>query len=181
MLKCLSFGWRFWSRTGPGSISSLEIGIKSIIFIFSQSMTSNQMTNDSKLGIDLDKNWKMLDIVNTAKTGPGSVRLDMVAYFYWIWEKYKKWKQIVICIYKKSLQSTFDINFSLIHVCLVPIFGRQNLVPDFGPGFRALVPGFIPSHWNWFNSERNELLRIKDISDLGHFRSWSFRPGSGSG
>ena len=25
---------------GPGSISSLEIGIKSIIFIFSQSMTS---------------------------------------------------------------------------------------------------------------------------------------------
>ena len=43
-----------------------------------------------KLGIDniyLDKNWKMLDIVNTAKTGPGSERLDMVAYFYWIWEK----------------------------------------------------------------------------------------------
>ena len=69
-------------------------------------MTSNQMTNDSKLGIDniyLDKNWKMLDIVNTAKTGPGSERLDMVKYFYWIWEKYKKWKQIVICIYKKSL------------------------------------------------------------------------------
>ena len=51
----------------------------------------------------------------------------------------------MICIYKKSLQSTFDINFSLIHVCLVPIFGRQNLVPDFGSGFRALVPGFIPS------------------------------------
>ena len=25
------------------------------------------------------------------------------AYFYLIWEKYKKWKQIVICIYKKSL------------------------------------------------------------------------------
>ena len=138
MLKCLSFGWRFWSRAGPGSISSLEIGIKAIIFIFSQSMTSNQMTNDSKLGIDniyLGKNWKMLDIVNTAKTGPGSERLDMVAYFYWNWEKYKKWKQTVICIYKKSLQSTFDINFSLIHVCLVPIFGRQNVVPDFGPFF----------------------------------------------
>ena len=36
-----------------------------------------------QLGIDniyLDKNWKMLDIVNTAKTGPGSERLDMVAY-----------------------------------------------------------------------------------------------------
>ena len=44
----------------------------------------------------------MLDIVNTAKTGPGSERLDMVAYFYKIWEKYKKWKQIMICIYKKS-------------------------------------------------------------------------------
>ena len=88
-------------------------------------MTSNQMTNDSNPGIDniyLDKNWKMLDIVNTAKTGPGSERLDMVAYFYWIWEKYKKWKQIVICIYKKSLHSTFDINFSLIHVQW-----RQNL------------------------------------------------------
>ena len=52
MLKCLSFGRRFLSRAGPGSISSLEIGIKTIIFIFSQSMTSNQMTNDSKLGID---------------------------------------------------------------------------------------------------------------------------------
>ena len=51
----------------------------------------------------------------------------------------------MICIYKKSLQSTFDINFSLIHVYVVPIFGRQNLVPDFGSGFRALVPGFIPS------------------------------------
>ena len=68
---------------GPGSISSLEIGIKSIIFIFSQSVTSYQMTNDKKLGIDsinLDKNLKMLDIVNTTKTGPGSERLDMVAY-----------------------------------------------------------------------------------------------------
>ena len=30
--KCLSFGGRFWSRAGPGSISSLEIGIQSIIF-----------------------------------------------------------------------------------------------------------------------------------------------------
>ena len=101
-------------------------------------MTSNQMTNDSKLGIDniyLDKNWKMLAIVNTAKTCPGSESLDMVAYFYWILEKYikKKWKQIVIHIYKKSIHSTSDINFSLIHVCLVPIFGRQNLVPDFVP------------------------------------------------
>ena len=71
-------------------------------------MTSYQMTNDKKLGIDniyLDKNCKMLDIVNTAKTGPGSERLDMVAYFNWIWEKknIKKWKQIVICIYKKGL------------------------------------------------------------------------------
>ena len=58
-------------------------------------MTSYQMTNDLKLGIDniyLDKNWKMLDIVNTEKTGPGSERLDMVSYFYWIWEKYIKWK-----------------------------------------------------------------------------------------
>ena len=139
-------------RAGPGSISSLEIGIKIIIFIFSQSMTSNKMTNDSKLGIEniyLDKNWKMLHIVNTAKTGPGSERLDMVVYSYWIWEKYKKWKQIVICIYKKSLQSTFDIHLSLIHVCLVPIFGRQNLVPEFGPVFRALVPGFIPSPVQW--------------------------------
>ena len=54
-------------------------------------MTSNQMTNNSKLdNVYLDKNRKMLDIVNTAKTGPGSERLDMVAYFYWIWEKYKK-------------------------------------------------------------------------------------------
>ena len=51
----------------------------------------------------------------------------------------------MICIYKKSLQSTFDIDLSLIYVCLVTIFGRQNLVPEFGPGFRALVPGFIPS------------------------------------
>ena len=74
-----------WSRVGPGSISSSEIGIQSIIFRFSQSMTSYQMTNDYKLGIDniyLDKNCKMLGIVNTAKTGPGSERLDMVAYFY---------------------------------------------------------------------------------------------------
>ena len=48
--------FKFWMTilvpAGPGSISSLEIGIKAIIFIFSQSMTSNQMTNDSKLGID---------------------------------------------------------------------------------------------------------------------------------
>ena len=55
--------FKFWMtilvRAGPGSISSLEIGIKIIIFIFSQSMTSNKMTNDSKLGIEnifLDKN-----------------------------------------------------------------------------------------------------------------------------
>ena len=51
----------------------------------------------------LDKKRQMFDIVNTSKTGPGSERLDMVANFYWIWKKYKKWKQIVICIYKKSL------------------------------------------------------------------------------
>ena len=46
-------------------------------------MTSNQMINDSKLGINniyLDKNWKMLDIVNTAKTGPGSERLDKLTW-----------------------------------------------------------------------------------------------------
>ena len=36
----------------------------------------------------------MLDMVNTAKIGPGSEteRLDMVMYFYRIWEKYKKMK-----------------------------------------------------------------------------------------
>ena len=69
-------------------------------------MTSYQMTNDWKLSIDniyLDENWKLLDILNIAKTGPGSERLDTVAYFYWIWEKNKKWKQIVIRIYKKGL------------------------------------------------------------------------------
>ena len=44
--KCLSFGGRFWSRAGPGSISSSEIGIQSLIFRFSQSMTGYQMTND---------------------------------------------------------------------------------------------------------------------------------------
>ena len=32
-----------------------------------------------------------------------------------------------------------------MHACLIAIFCWQNLVLDFGFGFRALVPGFIPS------------------------------------
>ena len=45
----------------------------------------------------------MLDIVNTEKTGPGSERFDMVAYFLLGLRKKYKLKQIVIRISKKSL------------------------------------------------------------------------------
>ena len=110
MLKRLSFGWRFWSRAGSGSISSLVIGIKSIIFIFSQSMTSYQMTNDSKLGIDniyLDKNWKMLDIVNTAKTVLGLKGLTWLRISFEfeknIWNESKSWYAFIRRVYNLQL------------------------------------------------------------------------------
>ena len=64
------------------SITSLEIGEKISIFYIFSIYDVLPDDKDKKLGIDsicLDKNRKMPDIVNTAKTGPGCERLDMVA------------------------------------------------------------------------------------------------------
>ena len=44
--------------------------------------------------------------------------------------------------------SNFQLDTCSIHACLIAIFCWQNLVSDVGPGFRALVPGFIPSRAN---------------------------------
>ena len=97
-------------------------------------MTSYQMTNDKKLGIDniyLDKDWKMLDIVNTAKTVSGSERLDMVTYFYWIWEnnirnESKSWmyfkEEYIIYIWHK-----FQLDTSM--------FSTHIRLTKFGTGF----------------------------------------------
>ena len=137
----LSFGWRFlvpgWSRIAFFLRNRYKIN--NLFFLLNLwRLTRCQMIKNLAL---LTFIWTTIEKCLTSWISRKLV--PVLKGFTWScisieFEKNIKNENKLWYALRRRVWSTFGINFSLIHACLV-IFRWQNLVPDFGPGSRALV------------------------------------------